>query len=240
MHRPSHTLSFVPEILEPIQPSGSNIPYSSMPLFATISRPETIPVPVSTYSKIERVNKTYLTMNSDPFDDLLGLEDKFYDEGYQLGKTEGAKAGKIEGRVFGLEKGFEKYVEAGRLNGRSVVWAGRLPENNAPGGAQEGESSLASIPQSTSLPMLANPRLEKHIRVLYALSEPASLSTDNTEEAVSDFDDRLKRAHAKVKIIERLVGEDSSLLAGVGDSQVGGTGNADSSIEDVNILKARH
>jgi hypothetical protein len=189
-------------------------------------------------------------MNSDPFDDLLGLEDKFYDEGYQLGSTEGAKAGKIEGRVFGLEKGFEKYVEAGRLHGRSVVWAGRLPESNTPSRpvstdeVQVGERrALASIPQGTSLPILANPRLEKHIRVLYALSEPASLSTDNSEEAVSDFDDRLKRAHAKVKIIERLVGEDSSLLAGIGDSlghQVKGASNADSSIEDVNILKARH
>lgn len=189
-------------------------------------------------------------MSADPFDDLLGLEDKFYDEGYQLGTTEGAKAGKIEGRVFGLEKGFEKYVEAGRLHGRSVVWAGRLPQENIPGQSapatevQQGEShTTASVPQVTSLPALTNPRLEKHIRVLYALSEPASLSTENTEEAVSDFDDRLKRAHAKVKIIERLVGEDSSLLAGIGDNlgqQVGGGSVADSSIEDVNILKARH
>jgi len=33
------------------------------------------------------------------------------------------------------------------------------------------------------------------------------LSTENTEEAVSEFDDRLKRAEGKAKIIERLVGE---------------------------------
>ncbi|KFY16449.1 hypothetical protein V492_01317 [Pseudogymnoascus sp. VKM F-4246] len=189
-------------------------------------------------------------MSADPFDDLLGLEDKFYDEGYQLGSTEGAKAGKIEGRVFGLEKGFEKYVEAGRLHGRSIVWAGRLPQGDTPDKPasaaevrQEAPSTAASVLQGTSLPALTNPRLEKHVRVLYALSEPASLSTENTEDAVSDFDDRLKRAHAKVKIIERLVGEDSSLLAGLGDNlghQVGGGSAADSSIEDVNILKARH
>lgn len=188
-------------------------------------------------------------MSSDPFDDLLGLEDKFYDEGYQLGSTEGAKAGKIEGRVFGLEKGFEKYVEAGRLNGRSIVWAGRIPQEDMPDKAasaaevQQGEPHTAnSIPEGTSLPLLTNPRTRKHIQVLYGLSEPASLSTDNTEDAVSDFDDRLKRAHAKVKILERLLGEDIS-LAGIGDNlghQVGGGSAADSSIEDVNILKARH
>lgn len=52
-----------------------------------------------------------------------------------------------------------------------------------------------------------NPRLNKHILTLYALVEPASLSIRNTEEAVSDFDDRLRRAEGKVKIIERITGE---------------------------------
>lgn len=51
------------------------------------------------------------------------------------------------------------------------------------------------------------PRLKKHILTLYALVEPASLSIQNTEEAVSDFDDRLRRAEGKVKIIERITGE---------------------------------
>lgn len=169
-------------------------------------------------------------IDHDPFDDLLGLEDQFYNEGYTLGAAEGAKAGRIEGRVFGLEKGFEKYMEAGRLHGRSIVLAGRFPQDAAT--------------QTTTLPHLSNnPRLEKHIRVLYALSEPASLSTDNSEEAVSDFDDRLKRALAKLKIIERLVGEDVPTSAS-GDSlahEVGGTSkSADQNIEDVDILKARH
>ena len=146
-------------------------------------------------------NNDVETVNSDPFDDLMNLEEKFYSEGYALGETEGSKAGRIEGRVFGLEKGFEKFMEAGRLHGRAMVWAARFPQ-------QEGAMKLNEtvVPaQQSALPFLSNnPRLEKHIRVLYALSEPASLSTDNTEEAVSDFDDRLKRSHAKIKIIERL------------------------------------
>lgn len=189
-------------------------------------------------------------MDSDPFDDLLGLEDKFYDEGYKLGEEEGAKAGRIEGRVFGLEKGFEKYLEMGRLHGRSLVWAGRLPSTatpteRTPGIVGEGlhtEDKQETVPKPMSLPLLArNPRLEKHIRVLHALSEPASLSTDNTEEAVSDFDDRLKRAQAKIKITERLVAE--SVPSTESDhlgQQVGGPVSSDNNIEDVNILKARH
>lgn len=178
----------------------------------------------------------------DPFDDLLSLEDQFYNEGYTLGQTEGAKAGRIEGRVFGLEKGFEKYMEAGKLHGRSIVWAGRMP--NASSAQSDSVASVDAAAPQTSLPALSNnPRLEKHIRVLYALSEPASLSTDNSEEAVSDFDDRLKRAQAKLKIIERLVGEDLPTEKTTGDlsHEVGGTStSADQNIEDVNILKARH
>jgi hypothetical protein len=190
----------------------------------------------------------------DPFDDLLSLEERFYDEGFQLGSKDGAKAGRIEGRVFGLEKGFEKYIESGRLHGRSVVWAGRMPQlQSSVASAKEAVARTEShSPTSTSnnqgsssctLPTLpGNPRLEKHLKVLYALTEPVSLSTDNTEEAVSDFDDRLKRAVGKIKIIERLVGEEGSTFSGGpgSSSQQNAIGLADASIEDVDILKARH
>lgn len=69
------------------------------------------------------------------------------------------------------------------------------------------------LPSSPPTPPLSpnndrkKPRLQKHILTLYALVEPASLSIQNTEAAVSDFDDRLRRAEGKVKIIERITGE---------------------------------
>ncbi|KAG7289765.1 hypothetical protein NEMBOFW57_006141 [Staphylotrichum longicolle] len=50
-------------------------------------------------------------------------------------------------------------------------------------------------------------RLGKHIRTLYALVETESLSTENTDEAVDDFDDRLRRAQGRAKVIERMGGE---------------------------------
>ncbi|KAI9788820.1 MAG: hypothetical protein M1835_002044 [Candelina submexicana] len=217
-------------------------------------------------------------MAADPFDSLLGLEDTFYEEGYQLGVADGSRAGRIEGRVFGLEKGFEKYAAMGRLHGRSAVWAGRLPraakhewkEQQADGrelehrdqdkGAlkpdlpegkvermawEEPDSRLSLLPE--------NARLAKHIQTLYALVEPASLSTLNSEESVSDFDDRLKRATAKVKVITKLVGE-----AGLDENDDGPgsnfevmdsrgstgksvvKGDEEGSIETISTLKARH
>ena len=205
--------------------------------------------------------------DSDPFDDLLSLEDKFYKEGYDLGVSDGERAGRVEGRLFGLEKGFEKYAAMGRLHGRAIIWAGRLPEIKAPAdvemrggenkraetsietlfpqGGQDGPASEEASHKMHSLP--ANPRLESHIRTLYALTEPESLSTENNEDSVSDFDDRLKRAEGKIKIIERLTGE--AVSGEMSDSSLGEEGalqnartskKGDGGIEDISSLHVRH
>ncbi|KIN06675.1 hypothetical protein OIDMADRAFT_142207 [Oidiodendron maius Zn] len=175
------------------------------------------------------------------FDEVLGLEEEFYEEGYQQGLADGVKAGQIEGRTFGLEKGFEKYVESGRLHGKSLVWANRTPQfqinaisagNDSFGSKNDSQSDDVPSSQVRNLPKLPdNARIAKHIKVLYALAELESLSTENTEDAVSDFDDRLKRAHVKARIIERMAGE-----ARGGDQVSSGDG----SIEDVSVLSARH
>lgn len=166
-----------------------------------------------------RTNLTLAKMQSGTFDEVLGLEEQFYHDGLQQGLADGVRAGQIEGRTFGLEKGFEKYIESGRLFGKSLVWANRIPRSQQQPDDQDttqpeaaSRISPATPNQQDSLPMTLTSlpkiqRLERHLKVLHALSEPESLSTENTEEAVSDFDDRLKRAEGKTKIIERLVGE---------------------------------
>ena len=200
----------------------------------------------------------------DPFDDLLSLEDKFYKEGYDLGVSDGERAGRVEGRLFGLEKGFEKYAAMGKLHGRAIIWAGRLPEikshadveskseekKSATIGAEQGgqEEPALKAPSSKAPSLPSNPRLESHIRTLYALTEPGSLSTENSEDSVSDFDDRLKRAEGKIKIIEKLTGEmvpggisEETSLDGHGALQKGRTNKrGDGGIEDISSLHARH
>ncbi|KAK1970304.1 DUF1715-domain-containing protein [Colletotrichum sublineola] len=156
-------------------------------------------------------------MSLDPFDDVLTLEDQFFAEGYRQGTEDGIHAGKIEGRSVGLAKGYEKFLESGRIHGRSVVWANRLslPQK---GGAANPSNSSSQPPRdpsgaqrrqgACSLPPLArNARLEKNVTAAFALVEPDTLARENSDEAVNDFDDRLKRAQGKVKIIERMTGE---------------------------------
>ena len=178
--------------------------------------------------------KEMASMEDDVFDSLLDLEDQYYKDGYDLGVRDGSRAGLIEGRVFGLEKGFEKYAVMGKLHGQATVWAQRLPalkaEEGSEGASQEDrekqviddlgktnttgrqpsqEKEQGSIATSL-LDLPASARLEKHVRTFYALAEPSSLSTENNEESVSQFDDRLRRAQGKVKIIEKTIGEASS------------------------------
>lgn len=141
-------------------------------------------------------------MAQDPFEDVLNLEDQFYQDGFKQGQADGVKSGRIEGRSLGLEKGFGKFVESSRLHGKAIVWANRLPNLQAKAPVEEG-SSQPRLP-----PLPNNQRLEKNITTLFALTEPESLSTDNTDEAVNDFDDRLKRAQGKAKIIEKATGEE--------------------------------
>lgn len=131
---------------------------------------------------------------SDLFDDALHVESRFYDQGYNDGMKDGAQSGLAEGRAFGLQRGFEKFLDSGRMAGKTVVWANRLPGNQQPA-------------QQTALPPLPNnARLQKNIDALYALVDPQTVPMENSDDAVQDFDDRLKKAQGKERIIDRMVG----------------------------------
>ncbi|KAL0942801.1 3-oxoacyl-(acyl-carrier-protein) reductase [Colletotrichum truncatum] len=151
-----------------------------------------------------------------PFDDVLNLEEQFFSEGYRQGTEDGILAGKIEGRSVGLAKGYEKFLESGRIHGKSVVWANRLSLPQKTGvvtssSDKEAQQQTPTELKTCSLPLLApNARLEKNVTAAFALVEPDTLSTQNSDDAVNDFDDRFKRAQGKVKIIERMTGEGST------------------------------
>ncbi|KAI0811912.1 hypothetical protein GGR55DRAFT_601510 [Xylaria sp. FL0064] len=169
-----------------------------------------------------------MSSSNDPFDDLLNLEEQYYKEGYEEGLKDGAEAGRIEGYSLGLQKGFEKFVEAGRLQSRAMVWANRIPKyqqrrqqqqkqqlgstahRQGPEKDVEGrqEARQTSEDSEERLPPIhSNPRLERNIETLYGLVEPGTLSMENDDEAVNDFDSRMKGAQGKLRIIERVIGE---------------------------------
>jgi Essential protein Yae1, N terminal len=153
--------------------------------------------------------------DEDIFDAALNIEDTSYADGYAQGVSDGSHAGRVEGRIFGLEKGFEKFLEMGRLHGQARIWDARLPaatgsNSSETGNDQSTSEANAEETKSGLIPLPANPRLEKHIQSLLQLTDRSELSTTNDEDSVEDFDDRVKRARSKVKVIERLVGEQHS------------------------------
>ncbi|KAL2872211.1 Yae1 family protein [Aspergillus lucknowensis] len=197
-------------------------------------------------------------MDNNLLESLLDLEEDFYKEGYDLGAADGAEAGYTEGSVFAVEKGFEKFVELGRLYGKALVWAQRLVDVDSAknGGANDIsfsscgptdesiEEGTTSLGPSTCKRMVNFPhssRLAKNLDTLLELVDPASLPMQNTEEAVTDADERLKGATIKVKLIQRALGEcedGSDIHPDARGTQQSGDGTG--SIEDISSLKIRH
>ncbi|KAJ9662769.1 hypothetical protein H2198_001218 [Neophaeococcomyces mojaviensis] len=174
-------------------------------------------------------------MPSDPFEHILDLEESFYQEGYDTGLTDGEHAGLVEGKVFGIEKGYEKAIDLGRLHGRALVWQMRLQQDSrnlspvtsskaelSSEGAVVGELQFSTLPK--------NSRLLKHVDGLMAITGADSIATDNSDESVAEFDDRLSKAQAKAKVIAAIANE--SLNPEVSNTNAG--------IEDARGLTARH
>ncbi|KAI9734940.1 MAG: hypothetical protein M1834_002020 [Cirrosporium novae-zelandiae] len=204
----------------------------------------------------------------DLFDCLLNLEDEFYEDGYKLGLSDGADAGRFEGRLLGLEGGFQKFFEAGKLHGRSAIWTARLQgvreqrsSRQKPGPQQQDKSDSTQATASENPlewtkplsrnklpPLKANPRLEKHIQTLDALINPSRLSLDNTEQAGTIQEDIFKRAVTKAILIEKIIKEPNEDFEELDftpektPGQHGANANAsgDDSIEDTGRLKIRY
>ncbi|KIY02413.1 uncharacterized protein Z520_02551 [Fonsecaea multimorphosa CBS 102226] len=170
-------------------------------------------------------------MATDPFDDLLELENDYYREGYDAGVADSTYAGMIEGKVFGIEKGYEKALELGKLHGRALVWRERSEKAVSKDAATLetlDSSRLRDIIQTLSQ-LSDNTRFRRHVEGLYAASDGATIAKDNSDEAVTEFDDRITKAKAKAKVIGNIVGES---LNSTPASNVG--------IEDATGLQARH
>ena len=155
--------------------------------------------------------------DDDAFEELLGLEEKYYEEGYSQGLKDGLHQSRLQARIFGIEKGFEKYLEMGKLHARARYWSEDLQAL-----PQSGQKDPASREQSGGINnAAAKTRLKKHLDILLALTDPSTLTTENTDEAVSLFDDRLKRAQAKCIIVERMLREEegSGFRTGMEDKE---------------------
>lgn len=110
---------------------------------------------------------------------------------------DGEKAGRIEGRVFGLEKGFEKFSELGRLQGRCSVWKARIAPSITPT-TTEGTGPAKSV-------QITSPRAQKQVESLAILLTNPPFKND--EESVEEVEETLKRGRNKAKVLLNMLGE---------------------------------
>lgn len=166
-------------------------------------------------------------MSDELLDSVLDLEETSYQAGFDEGKGDGTEAGHKEGLTFGIEKGYQKALELGKLHGRALMLNARLSEPIAmPGNstslvpsttqaiaASKSDSGSDNLPSQTpELPKLPeNPRLKKHIETLLKLTDPETISLENSDEAVDECDERMKKAIAKAKVIDKLIAEPYSV-----------------------------
>lgn len=55
-------------------------------------------------------------------EDVLLLEDEFYKKGYQEGQDESAREQYLEGKVYGLQTGFQRFLVIGYMRGLLDEW----------------------------------------------------------------------------------------------------------------------
>lgn len=182
-------------------------------------------------------------MSDNILDSVLNLEEVSYQAGFNEGEADGAKAGYAEGKIFGIEQGYQKGLEMGKLHGRALMLNASLSEPNS---MSEGAIGPCLVNSTTSdskarndqffsvmpdIPTLPeNPRLKKHVETLLKLTDPDTLSVGNSDEAIDEFDDRMKKAKAKTKVIDKLIAEPYNIsvsrkLAKNNEDPAAGSGN---------------
>ena len=127
--------------------------------------------------------KTHPTTSDDPFDEILGLEDEYYDQGFKQGLADGSSAGREEGLFFGIRSGTAKARELGKVRGRLCVWQQRVRS----GALGEHRTLMRQLEELEGIVK------ENH--------------TDNTAEEVERLEEQVRRAVRKVDMIARLLDE---------------------------------
>lgn len=56
-------------------------------------------------------------------DDVLDLEKEYYEEGYTEGQERSVKDNRLEGKAYGLQTGFQRFLVVGYIRGLIEIWS---------------------------------------------------------------------------------------------------------------------
>ena len=96
----------------------------------------------------------------------------------------------------------ENYFAKSFEQGRALVWQTRQSCTDQSVGKHP---ALVKHLQASKL--ASNNRVAKNVDALLKLSDAESIKHDNSDESVTEFDDRIAKAYAKAKVVAAVVGE---------------------------------
>lgn len=80
-------------------------------------------------------------------DGILDVEDEFYAQGYQEGQDQSIKEQFVEGKIYGLQTGFQRFLVIGYIRGLLEDWK-RLENPSISTHLDQLEKLVANIPTS--------------------------------------------------------------------------------------------
>jgi len=129
-------------------------------------------------------------------EELVNVEQTFYEEGYKDGFAHGRIHGSIEGRALGREKGFEMWEELGFYEGFALLWRAVLSQRGT-----------------------TDDRAAQHIRQLLALlAQFPRVNPSATEPSELDIPKLFRQIRSRYKALCAVLGVQPTLHAGTPSS----------------------
>ncbi|RLV95353.1 putative ORAOV1 family protein [Spathaspora sp. JA1] len=119
-------------------------------------------------------------------EEILNPEEESYKQGYREGQQQSTNEQYVEGKQFGLQTGFQRFLIVGYIQGLVDQWKKRL-------GQYEGNVTA----------------LESHLRQLEDLI--SGIPDGNSDTEVAEYESRLTKARNKVRVISTLTKDNSNI-----------------------------
>lgn len=113
--------------------------------------------------------------------EVLNLEEQSYNTGYAEGREKGIKEQYLEGKAFGYQTAFQRYLIVGYILGLARSWEADKEKYSHING------------------------FEKHVKQLSEYVD--EIPTGNEEKLVEEFDKRLNKARNKLRVLTTLTKE---------------------------------
>lgn len=133
-------------------------------------------------SAVQRTSQTFMDLDSS-----LNLEELYYQEGFTEGSRVGETQGLIEGRIYGSEISYERYLSLGLLYGKMSYWKAKHRGNS---------------------------RMTIQLAKLAELLDSVPRNNDEAKEG-QDYETTMRSALRKMKVISSLCGESSLVKQGI-------------------------